>query len=95
MVLSCYEVEKTFIEESVPDGLPGLTKQDLITYVQYVSDFVLQDYGITKHFNVSNPLDYMARIGLTAKNNFFEQRVGEYTKVAIPTTKEDMYDDEF
>jgi hypothetical protein len=36
----------------------------------------------------------MSRIGLRSKNNFFEQRVGEYTRVDIPTTTEGMFDNE-
>lgn len=95
IVLSCCEVEESFIIETVPSGLPGLTKEDLITYVRYVADIILTDYGIEKHFNASNPLDYMARIGLSAKNNFFENRTGEYTRLEIPTSVEDMYDDNF
>jgi hypothetical protein len=37
----------------------------------------------------------MARIGLSAKNNFFEQRVGEYSRVDIPSSMEGVFDDEF
>jgi hypothetical protein len=37
----------------------------------------------------------MARIGLSAKNNFFEKRDGEYTRVEIPTTTDGMFDEDF
>jgi len=40
-------------------------------------------------------LDYMARIGLSAKNKFFEKRDGEYTRVEIPSTIDGMFDEEF
>ena len=95
IVLSCYDVEKTFIDESMPEGLQGLTKADMIKYVQFVCDVVLNDFGCETEFNVNNPLDYMSRIGLMAKNNFFEKRVGEYTRVDIPTTTEGMFDEDF
>jgi ribonucleotide reductase beta subunit family protein with ferritin-like domain len=95
IILSCYEAEKTFVEESMPSGLSGLTKSDMIQYVEYICDIVLYDFGCEKHFKVSNPLDYMARIGLSAKNNFFEQRVGQYTRVDIPSSSEGMFDDDF
>jgi ribonucleotide reductase beta subunit family protein with ferritin-like domain len=64
-------------------------------YIEYVGDVVLKDFGIAPQYNVSNPLDYMARIGLSAKNNFFEQRIGEYSRVEIPTTTDGIFDDEF
>lgn len=95
IILSCYETEKTFVENSLPNGLKGLTKDDMINYVKFVVDTVLNDFGLKKEFNVTNPLDYMKRIGITAKNNFFEQRVGQYTRVDIPTTNEGLFDDEF
>jgi ribonucleoside-diphosphate reductase beta chain len=95
IVMSCYETEKTFVEESMPSGLSGLSQQDMVQYVQYICDIVLKDFGCSKEFNVRNPLEYMARIGLSAKNNFFEQRVGQYTRVDIPSNTEGVFDDEF
>ena len=95
IILGCYEIEKAFVEESMPDGLQGMTKDDMVRYVQYVTDIVLNDFGCSLEFNVTNPLDYMARIGLSAKNNFFEKRDGEYTRVEIPTTTEGMFDEDF
>lgn len=94
IVISCYEVEKVFIENSMPDGLNGLTKQEMIQYVQFVADIILNGFGCNSEFNVSNPLDYMKRIGLQSKNNFFERRIGQYTRVDIPTDNSDIFDDE-
>ena len=95
IILECYEVEKIFIEESIPEGLQGLTKDMMVQYVKYVTDIVLVDFGCIPQFNVNNPLEYMARIGLSAKNNFFEKREGEYTRIEIPNTTEGMFNDEF
>ena len=95
IILSCCDVEKAFVEDSMPDGLQGMTKEDMIRYVQYVTDIVLNDFGCKPEFNASNPFEFMARIGLSAKNNFFEQRVGEYSRVDIPSSMEGVFDDEF
>jgi ribonucleoside-diphosphate reductase beta chain len=95
IIIGCYEAEKLFVEESMPDGLQGLTKVDMVKYVQYVTDIVLNDFGCEREFKVNNPLEYMARIGLSAKNNFFEKRDGEYTRVEIPSTTEGVFDDDF
>jgi ribonucleoside-diphosphate reductase beta chain len=95
IILGCYEVEKVFVEESLPEGLKGLSKEMMIQYVQYVTDIVLNDFGCETHFKVGNSLDYMARIGLSSKNNFFEKREGEYTRIDIPSSVEGMFDDEF
>lgn len=95
IILSCYEVEKVFIDESMPDGLQGITKQDMIQYIQYVTDIVLNDFGCEIEFKVSNSLDYMMRIGLSAKNNFFENRIGTYTRVEIPSSLDNVFDSDF
>jgi ribonucleoside-diphosphate reductase beta chain len=95
IILSCCKVEEVFVNESMPDGLQGLTKADMIKYVQYVTDIVLHDFGCPTEFKVNNPLEYMSRIGLSSKNNFFEKREGEYTRVEIPTSIDGMFDEEF
>jgi len=94
IILSCCQVEEVFVRDSMPNGLMGLTTDMMVQYVRYVTDIVLKDFGIDAYYNVNNPLDYMARIGLSAKNNFFEQRVGQYTRVDIPATTDGIFDDE-
>jgi ribonucleoside-diphosphate reductase beta chain len=92
VILSCYETEKKFVEESLPEGLPGLTKEMMIQYVEFVTDVVLKDFIGETHFNVKNPLDYMKKIGLSSKNNFFERRTGGgYTRVEMPEEHEDIF----
>lgn len=84
IILGAYNTEVTFVENSLPDGLKGLTKENMIKYVQFVTDIVLKDFGLELEFRVKNPLTYMANIGLESKNNFFEIRTGDYTRVEIP-----------
>jgi ribonucleoside-diphosphate reductase beta chain len=95
IILECLAVEEVFVRESMPSGLQGLSVEKMIDYVRFVTDVVLKDFGCKPEFNIKNPLDYMSRIGLSAKNNFFEQRVGEYTRVDIPSDAEGIFDDEF
>ena len=96
VILSCCKTEKAFVEESLPDGLQGMTKEMMIQYVEFVTDVVLKDFIGETHFNTKNPLDFMKKIGLSSKNNFFERRTGGgYTRVDIPTTNEGIFDDEF
>lgn len=95
IILGCYDAEKIFVNESMPDGLQGLTKEDMVKYVQYVTDIVLNDFGCETEFKTSNPLEFMSRIGLSSKNNFFEKRDGEYTRVEIPTNMDGIFNEEF
>jgi len=95
VILSCFETERKFVEESLPDGLQGMSKDMMMEYVEFVTDIVLNDFiGETK-FNTKNPLDFMKKIGLSSKNNFFERRTGGgYTRVDIPTTNDGIFDDD-
>ncbi len=94
VILSCYQTEKKFVEESLPDGLQGMTKEMMIEYVEFVTDIVLKDFVGETKFNTKNPLDFMKKIGLSSKNNFFERRTGGgYTRVDIPTSNVGIFDD--
>lgn len=95
IILDCYEVEKTFVEESLGDGLLGLSTNDMVSYVQYVADTILINFNLDAEFNTKNSLKYMDRIALKRKGNFFERRETEYTRVAVPTNKSEMFDDDF
>jgi ribonucleoside-diphosphate reductase beta chain len=92
MVLSSYEIEKTFIEETLTTGLPGLTVEKMLEYIQYVADTILIDYGLPKHFNSKQPLEYMNRILMDTRSNFFESKSGTYTHI---TQSENLFDDDF
>lgn len=95
IIISCFETEKRFVEESLPDGLQGMTKQMMIEYVEFVTDIVLNDFTSSIKFNTKNPLDFMKKIGLSSKNNFFERRTGGgYTRVDIPTSNVGIFDDD-
>jgi ribonucleoside-diphosphate reductase beta chain len=41
-------------------------------------------------FNVANPFDFMERISLEGKDNFFEKRVTSYAKTGVGVAREEM-----
>jgi len=52
-------------------------------YIQFVADRLLVSLGNEKHYNVSNPFDFMDMISLQGKTNFFEKRVSDYRKASV------------
>lgn len=93
IILECCEIEKQFAIDVLGQGLPGLTVSKMIQYVEFVTDGVLIDFGLKKEFSSSNPLDYMMKIGLDARSNFFESRAtNEYTR-AIQS--ENLFEEDF
>jgi len=55
----------------------------MIKYIEFVADRLLIQLGYDKIWKTENPFDFMELISLRPKTNFFELRVGEYTKSTI------------
>jgi len=80
---SALEIEKEFITESLPVSLIGMNSVLMSEYLEYVADMLLADLKCSPMFNVKNPFDFMANIALENKTNFFEKRVGDYSKAGV------------
>lgn len=95
IILSSLVIEKEFITESLPVSLIGMNSELMKQYLEYVADTLLVKLGCVKHFNVSNPFDFMVNIALPNKTNFFEKRVSDYGKANVMANteeKKDMFD---
>ncbi len=77
------EIEKEFITDSIPCALIGMNADMMKQYIEFVSDRLLVQLGYDKIWNSTNPFDFMEMISLRPKANFFELRVGEYSKSKI------------
>ena len=51
--------------------------------IDFVADRLLVSLGCKKHYNATNPFDFMEMISIQGKTNFFEKRVGEYQKAGV------------
>lgn len=54
-------------------------------YIEFVADRLLVALGCPKHYNSTNPFDFMDMISLQGKTNFFEKRVSDYSKAGVKT----------
>jgi ribonucleotide reductase beta subunit family protein with ferritin-like domain len=64
-------------------------------YIEFCSDRLLTQLGYPKYYNSNQPFDFMERISLNGKTNFFEKRVGEYSKAnVINSAKKEFRTDE-
>ena len=76
-------IEKEFITESIPCAMIGMNSTMMCQYIEFVANRLLLQLGYDKLWNAENPFDFMELISLRPKTNFFELRVGEYTKSSI------------
>lgn len=86
---SALDIEKEFITESLPVDLIGMNCVLMKQYLEFVTDRLLVDLECDKLYNVENPFDFMQNIALENKTNFFEKRVGEYSKANVGEKAED------
>jgi len=50
----------------------------------------LAELGAERHHNAANPFKWMEMISLQGKTNFFEKRVGEYSKSGVGVDASDQ-----
>lgn len=88
IILEAVEIEKEFVTDSLPVDLIGMNARLMQQYIEFVADRLLVALGVPKHFNATNPFDFMEMISLEGKTNFFEKRVSEYQKAGVMSEKD-------
>jgi ribonucleotide reductase beta subunit family protein with ferritin-like domain len=77
-------LEIEFIVDTLKCGLLGMNAELMSEYIKYVADRLVVQLGYSKIYNIYKcPLDFMERISMSNKSNFFEVRVAEYSKATI------------
>lgn len=95
IIIEAVELEKNFIVGSLPCDLLGMNSDDMVEYIKYVADRMLVDFGYTKLYNATNPFDFMNRIDLYSKDNFFEMRNDSYSNSKIGASEKLEWLDKF
>jgi len=76
-------IEKEFVSDALPVELIGMNSTVMCEYIEFCADRLLQCLGVPKLYNAKNPFEWMEMISLQGKTNFFEKRVGEYSKSGV------------
>ena len=63
--------------------LIGMNSGMMCNYIRLCADQLLLSLGCDRHFKIGNPFEWMETISLQGKTNFFEKRVGEYSKSGV------------
>jgi ribonucleotide reductase beta subunit family protein with ferritin-like domain len=64
-------------------------------YIRYVGDRLLKQLGLSPMWNAQNPFAWMETISLEGKTNFFEKRVGDYSKHMVTEGDGVRFDEDF
>ncbi len=95
IVEEAVEFEREFINESLPCRLIGMNSMMMTEYIQFVADHLLVLLGYPKKYNSKNPFKFMDLISLDGKTNFFERRVGEYSRAGFEKIRERLAEQEY
>ena len=95
IVQTACEVESHFITEALPCKLIGMDSAQMTQYIQYVADRLMRQLGEQPIYGAHNPFDWMETISLEGKTNFFEKRVGDYSKMMVQEGDAVRFDEEF
>jgi len=96
MFKEAVEIEIEFITESIPCSLLGLNSEMMSSYIKYVADRLLKQLNYPTLYDIPDcPLDFMQRISLENKTNFFEARVSDYSKSSSKDKLSFSTDDDF
>lgn len=83
IVREATEIECEFVNDSLRVRLIGMNSDLMCEYVKFCSDRLLKQLGYEPIYNVNNPFQFMERIGLSNKTNFFEHYVADYSKANV------------
>jgi ribonucleotide reductase beta subunit family protein with ferritin-like domain len=88
--MNAVDIEKEFVSDSLPVELIGMNSKMMCEYIEFCADRLLFQLNYNKIYNTQNPFDWMVMISLEGKTNFFEKRVGEYSKSGVGVKREDQ-----
>jgi ribonucleotide reductase beta subunit family protein with ferritin-like domain len=96
IVREALDIESEFITEALPCRLIGMDSDSMREYLKFVASRLLKQLGCTQQAIVAeNPFDWMENISLEGKTNFFEKRVGDYSKHMVVEGDAIRFDEEF
>ena len=91
IIKEAVEIEKEFIIHAIPCSMIGMNSQLMSEYIEFCADRLVVQLGYQKIYNSKNPFDFMERISLNGKTNFFEKRVGEYSKAGVSNNQKKTF----
>ncbi len=95
IVKDAVKIEKEFVCDALPVKLIGMDSVKMSEYIEFVADRLLKQCGFRPVWGSSCPFDWMQNISLEGKTNFFEKRVGDYSKHIIAEGDSIRFDETF
>jgi ribonucleotide reductase beta subunit family protein with ferritin-like domain len=95
IVSEAVAIEEEFVTDAIPCQLIGMNAHEMQQYIRFVADRLLMQLGAPVIYKSNCPFDWMENISLEGKTNFFEKRVGDYSKHMVAEGDGIRFDEEF
>jgi ribonucleotide reductase beta subunit family protein with ferritin-like domain len=93
IIIEAVQIEKEFICESLKCDLIGMNSNLMKQYIEFVADRLMVKFGGSEIYHSENPFDFMTRINVNSKTNFFEKRNNDYQVVNFNSSEWNKVDD--
>jgi ribonucleoside-diphosphate reductase subunit M2 len=90
IVSSAVKIKMEFVVDALPVELIGMNSGMMCNYIRFCADRLLLSLGCGRHYKIRNPFEWMETISLQGKTNFFEKRLGEYSKSGVGIARADQ-----
>ena len=90
IIRSAVKIEMEFVVDALPVKLIGMNLCMMCNYIKFCADRLLLSLGCDRYYRIGNPFEWMETISLQGKTNFFEKRVGEYSKSGVGVDRADQ-----
>ena len=92
IITDAVEIEKEFVQDALPVELIGMNSTLMCQYIEFCADRLLVALECPRYYKAQNPFEWMEMISLQGKTNFFEKRVGEYSKSGVGVDSNHTFD---
>lgn len=90
IITNAVNIEKEFVCDALPVELIGMNSKLMCQYIEFCADRLLAALRCERHYNATNPFEWMEMISLQGKTNFFEKRVAEYAKSGVGVSADEQ-----
>jgi len=87
IIKQAVDIECDFVSDALPVELIGMNSKAMIEYIKFCADRLVKQLGCPAIYDAKNPFQWMELISMTGKTNFFEKKVGEYSKAGVGNTQ--------
>ncbi len=85
------KIKMEFVVDALTIKLVGMNSTMMCNYIKFCADWLLLTFGCQRHCKIGNPFKWMEMISLQGKTNFFEKRVGKYSKSGVSVDLADQF----